>query len=638
MKMKKYSRIFTAILVSLGISSSSFAQLSLQGIIDFDLPSAGSTGKAIHFRADSSISDLSIYGVGVANNGGGTDGVEYVFPSIVLQQGDDVLLYRDSSAMSNYFGSCINSFEVRLQASNSISQNGDDAIELFKDSVVIETFGDITIDGSGTFWEYTDSWAYKDTLGMTWPNGWIYGGPNCTDNDTLVSTSSCPYPECSSNSTIHVVTFRVNTANITVGTNGMYLGKPGVAQAVAMSDPDGDGIWEGTDTLDGTAGGNFTFLNSPASNSNWATMENLTGLPCANPAMFNFRILPTFSQDTTLEFCFGTCSPNTVCPSPAATHVVTFRVNTANITVGPNGIYVGGGLYGSATGLALSDPDGDGIWEGTDTLAGDGIGKFRFLNSPANSTNWATQENIAGLPCADPAAFSDRTLPVFSQDTTLGFCYGTCSPDTVCPAPAVPQSVHFMVDMNSPKAPSSFTQPYLTGSFNAWSATAWPMTDLNGDNVWEYTAMIDENTPIFYKFIADDWAGQEQFTALDSSCTLLAGGFINRFHTVGSAADTLAFCFNYCDTDCSTVGVGEDSKYDFGFSISPNPVNDLLKIDFANEGASVELLSTTGQRILNSTIVSGQCSLNTSNIPNGMYIVRLFSNGIVSEEKVVVNH
>jgi hypothetical protein len=518
-----------------------------------------------------------------------------------------------------------------------MSQNGDDAIELFKDSVLIETFGDVNVDGTGTFWDYTDSWAFKDTSGMVWPNGWIYGGPNCTDNDTSVSTSSCPYPQCSNNS-FHVVTFRVNTANINVGANGIYLGKPGVAQALAMSDPDGDGIWEGTDTLDGTAGGNFTFLNSPVSNSNWATMENLTGLPCANPAMFNFRILPTFSQDTTLGFCFGTCSPNTVCPTAAATHVVTFKVNTANITVGPNGIYVGGGLYGSATGLALSDPDADGIWEGTDTLAGDGLGKFRFLNSPANSTNWATQENIAGLPCADPAAFSDRTLPVFSQDTTLGFCYGTCSPDTVCPAPAVPQSVHFMVDMNSPKAPSSFTQPYLTGSFNAWSATAWPMTDTDGDNVWEYTAMIDENMPIFYKFIADNWAGQEQFTALDSACTAISGGFINRFHTVGSAADTLAFCFNYCDTDCSTVGVSEDRKYDFGFSISPNPVNDLLKIDFANEGASVELLSPTGQRILNSTVVNGQCSLSTSNIPNGMYIVRLFSNGIISEEKVVVNH
>ncbi|MFL2581036.1 MAG: hypothetical protein ACJ0QM_04040, partial [Schleiferiaceae bacterium] len=43
------------------------------------------------------------------------------------------------------------------------------------------------------------------------------------------------------------------------------------------------------------------------------------------------------------------------------THVVTFKVNTANITVGPNGIYLGGGVIGGADAVALSDPDADGI-------------------------------------------------------------------------------------------------------------------------------------------------------------------------------------------------------------------------------------------------------------------------------------
>jgi hypothetical protein len=52
------------------------------------------------------------------------------------------------------------------------------------------------------------------------------------------------------------------------------------------------------------------------------------------------------------------------------THVVTFKVNTANITVGLNGIYLGGGVIGGADAVALSDADGDGIWEGTDTLDG----------------------------------------------------------------------------------------------------------------------------------------------------------------------------------------------------------------------------------------------------------------------------
>ena len=46
--------------------------LVLQGIIDFDVPSAGSDGKAIHVLVVNDIDNLSLYGIGVANNGGGT--------------------------------------------------------------------------------------------------------------------------------------------------------------------------------------------------------------------------------------------------------------------------------------------------------------------------------------------------------------------------------------------------------------------------------------------------------------------------------------------------------------------------------------------------------------------------------------
>jgi plastocyanin len=127
------------------------------------------------------------------------------------------------------------------------------------------------------------------------------------------------------------VTFSVDASYITVGSNGIYLGVPGVAQALAMSDPDGDGIWEGIDTLDGTAGGNYTFLNSPSSNSNWATMENLTGLPCADPAIWNFRILPIFSQDTILFHCFGTCDASCSVSPPTG-----IKDNINNVLIYPN--------------------------------------------------------------------------------------------------------------------------------------------------------------------------------------------------------------------------------------------------------------------------------------------------------------
>ena len=178
--------------------------LELIGIIDFTVLSGGSDGKAIHLRATADIADLSIYGIGVANNGGGTDGQEYTFPAIAVSNGDHILLARSLTAMEAFLTTPgYNLFDVYLEDSSEPSQNGDDAIELFKNGVVVETFGDIdcrpSSDGTTVtcpnYQFYEDAWAYKD-------NGtWTYGAAQCTDYDTgnVPSTwttfdTPCVYP------------------------------------------------------------------------------------------------------------------------------------------------------------------------------------------------------------------------------------------------------------------------------------------------------------------------------------------------------------------------------------------------------------------------------------------------------------
>ena len=162
----------------------------LQGIIDFTVPSGCSDGKAIHIFVTHDIDDLTDYGIGVANNGGGSDGQEYTFPEGSAVAGQHILIARSPAAMEAYG---MTGFDQVLEASSSISQNGDDAIELYFGGSVIETFGDPDVDGTGEAWEYTDSWAYKvDDV-------WTYGGVDCTDGSTTTCDSGCPYPfvECS---------------------------------------------------------------------------------------------------------------------------------------------------------------------------------------------------------------------------------------------------------------------------------------------------------------------------------------------------------------------------------------------------------------------------------------------------------
>lgn len=174
-------------------------ELELVGVIDFTVPSAGNDGKAVHVVATADIPDLSVYGIGTAGNGQGTDGQEYTFDAISVSAGDHILVARTPSAMESYFTTDgYNLFDHVLTSNSAINQNGNDAIELFKNGSVVETFGEIVFEGgSGNYsmdWAFQDSWAYKNIPGSVWPDGWIYGGQQCTDGSTTTFDSTCVYP------------------------------------------------------------------------------------------------------------------------------------------------------------------------------------------------------------------------------------------------------------------------------------------------------------------------------------------------------------------------------------------------------------------------------------------------------------
>jgi hypothetical protein len=164
--------------------------LQLQGVTALLWSGAGTNdGKTIHVRANRDIADLSAYGLGVANNGGGTDGVEFTFPAVSVSEGDQILVARVPGAIATYYGNCYNNFDQVFQ-DDFVSQNGDDAIELFYQGNVIETYGDANVDGTGQSWEYEGSWAYKTA------RAWTNGALNCAATATDNSSSSCPYPFC----------------------------------------------------------------------------------------------------------------------------------------------------------------------------------------------------------------------------------------------------------------------------------------------------------------------------------------------------------------------------------------------------------------------------------------------------------
>lgn len=166
--------------------------LIISGIVDATL--TGGLPKLVEFYVIEDIADLSTYGFGSANNGAGSSGEEFTFPAVAVTAGTYIHVATDSANVFTFFG-----FYPDYVDATAGNVNGDDAIELFHNGVVIDLFGDINVDGTGEAWEYLDGWAYRNSNAA--PNGgvfvigeWIFSGINVLDGAANNAASSNPFP------------------------------------------------------------------------------------------------------------------------------------------------------------------------------------------------------------------------------------------------------------------------------------------------------------------------------------------------------------------------------------------------------------------------------------------------------------
>lgn len=186
--------VLLALIVGMFTGPVAASDLIITGVIDG--PLTGGTPKGVELYVANDIADLSNYGLGSANNGGGSDGEEFTFPAVAANAGVYIWVASEATQFQNWFGFAPD------YTNGAMVINGDDAIELFEGGTVIDVFGDINVDGNGEAWEYTDGWAYrKDTA--TAPsttfnvNDWDYSGPDALDGETTNAASTTPLPQSS---------------------------------------------------------------------------------------------------------------------------------------------------------------------------------------------------------------------------------------------------------------------------------------------------------------------------------------------------------------------------------------------------------------------------------------------------------
>jgi hypothetical protein len=178
-----------AFLITIG--SNATASLIITGVIDG--PLSGGIPKAVEIYVASDIADLSVYGLGSANNGGGSDGEEFTFTAIAASAGDFIYLSFEAPGFTSFFGFAPD------YTTDAMLINGNDAVELFANGVVVDVFGEITVDGSGQPWDYQDGWAYRNN--DTGPDGpsfilgnWAFSGTDALDGTDTNTAAATPFP------------------------------------------------------------------------------------------------------------------------------------------------------------------------------------------------------------------------------------------------------------------------------------------------------------------------------------------------------------------------------------------------------------------------------------------------------------
>mmetsp|Transcript_665 Transcript_665/g.1604 ORF Transcript_665/g.1604 Transcript_665/m.1604 type:complete len:702 (-) Transcript_665:416-2521(-) len=162
--------------------------LIITGVIDG--PRSGGLPKAVELYATADIPDLSSYGVGFANNGGGTDGIEFIFPSRSAVAGSFFTISYEAIEFQAYFG-------VQPDfVDGSVYINGDDSIELFYDGQVIDVYGDVNV--AGGEWNYMDGWSYRRDASTTSAvfnkADWTLSGINAVDSCTSNGACESAFP------------------------------------------------------------------------------------------------------------------------------------------------------------------------------------------------------------------------------------------------------------------------------------------------------------------------------------------------------------------------------------------------------------------------------------------------------------
>jgi hypothetical protein len=238
-------------------------------------------------------------------------------------------------------------------------------------------------------------------------------------DDVVVKSGGAPQ--------IRTVNFKVDMNSYTANFDQVYISgnfNNWSGDANPLADPDLDGIWEGNISV---PNGLYEYK---VTLDNWAAQEQFSGFEeCTRrdpSGQFVNRFLPISADTDIPQFCFNSCY---ACGDEVK---ITFKLGMNGIAPSPDGIWLAGGGNFDVPGgkYKMSDADSDGIFEIVVPRKKGFASYYTFTNGAC--PDYSCKENLADLPCGDPANFNDRFLPATNADATVATCFGACFTNAEC--------------------------------------------------------------------------------------------------------------------------------------------------------------------------------------------------------------
>lgn len=192
--------------------------------------------------------------------------------------------------------------------------------------------------------------------------------------------------------------------------------------------------------------------------------------------------------------------------------------------------------------IEMHDDDGDGVYSTTVDIEQATI-EYLFTTN-----GWdGVQESFSpGEPCTlTTGIYTNRYAEVEGEIQDLGVvCFNSCASCESTNSGGNTSMVTFLVDMNQ-ESEVSAAGVHIAGDFQGWDPSASPLSDADGDGLWETTILLDQGEHVFKFINGDSWLdGVEN---LNGACS---DGQGNRLLTLGSESFTSLACFNSCEASC----------------------------------------------------------------------------------------